>query len=308
MLRRFPVRCAGAADPKAAFKAALVVFGQHAKVKILYLDEAGDLQSLPAVPGPNDQPVFILGGVCVDYVRLETLTLDFLQLKRRFFPGLGYRSGLYLDAVLAEIKGADLRRNAASTSRNQQRQVFGFLDNVFDLLETNNVSITARIWVKPLGRNMRSTSVYTSSIQRLYQVYDHLLTTDQDYGVCLIDSRTKGLNVPVAHSIFTQKFKTHSEYPRIVELPGFVHSDNHVGIQLSDLLCSAILYPITTYVYCTGHIQNVHVNARHADLQSRYGRRLKALQYRYVDTLGRGRGGLTVSDGIGARTSALLFR
>lgn len=58
-------------------------------MKIFYLDEAGDLQTLPATPAPNDQPAFILGGICVDYARLEPLTLDYLQLKKRFFPGLG---------------------------------------------------------------------------------------------------------------------------------------------------------------------------------------------------------------------------
>lgn len=281
---------------------------QVASLKIFYLDEAGDLQSLPATPTLNtDQPVFVLAGIFVDYVRLDSLTRDFLILKRRFFPGLNYRSASHLDAVLPEIKGVNLRRSVLRT-RNHRRQAFGFLDKIFDLLEANGVSIVARIWIKPLGRTVRSTSIYTASVQRLYDTYDHYLTTQQDYGLCLLDSRTKGLNVPVAHSIFTQKFKTAPKYPRIVELPGFVHSDNHVGIQISDILCSGLLVSIAGQAYCQPHVQNVHTSPGYASLKQRYGQRLKRLQYRYPDPTGRWRGGITVSDGIAARSSSLMFR
>lgn len=278
-------------------------------MKIFYLDEAGDLQSLPLHPTRDiDQPVFVLGGIFAEYTRLDSLTNDFLLLKKQFFPGLGYRSASHLDAVLPEIKGADLRRTILRGNRNSRRQVFGFLDHVFELLEANDALIVARVWIKPLGHAFRSTSVYTASVQRLYEVYDHYLTTAQDYGLCLLDSRTKGLNVPVAHSIFTQKFKTAPKYPRIVELPGFVHSDNHVGIQIADLLCSAILAPIAGATYCAGHVHNVHADPGYLQIKVRYGQRLKALQYRYPDATGRWRGGVTVSDGIAGRNSAMMFR
>ncbi len=277
-------------------------------MKILYLDEAGDLKSLPATPTSNtDQPVFVLGGILVGYARLDSLTNDFLHLKRRFFPRLNYRSASQLDAVLPEIKGVDLRRNTLG-NRNLRRHTFGFLDKMFDLLEANNVAMTARIWIKPLAHTLRSTSIYTASVQRLYDVYDHYLTTQEDYGLCLLDSRTKGLNVPVAHSIFTQKFKTSPKYPRIVELPGFVHSDNHAGIQLADILCSALLASIAGQTYCSGHVHNIHADPGYALMKQRYGVRLKALQYRYPDATGKWRGGITVSDGIAQRSSALMFR
>jgi hypothetical protein len=277
-------------------------------VKLFYLDEAGDLQGLPAQPTSNDQPTFTLAGIFIDYGRLDSLTQDFLKLKRRFFPGLDYRSSAYLDSVLPEIKGAHLRRGLLHGNRNNRRHTFGFLDHLFDLLETNGALLVARIWIKPLGRALKSTSIYTKSLQRLYEVYDHYLTTEQDYGVCLLDSRTKGLNVPVAHSIFTQKFKTSPKYPRIVELPGFVHSDNHVGIQIADILCSAILTPIAGYSYCSGHISTVHTDPAYLSLKQRYGLRLKALQYRYPDTMGRWRGGITLSDEIASRSAAIMFQ
>src|SRR6202162_1815833 len=278
-------------------------------MKIFYLDEAGDLQAISAVPTSNtEQPVFILAGIFVDQARLDSLTQDFLTMKQRFFPGLPYRSALHLDAILPEVKGSEVRRNFLRGNRNQRRQILGFLDHLLDLLQNNNVSLVARIWIKGLGRTLRSTALYTASVQRLYEVYDHHLTTTQDYGLCLLDSRTKGLNVRVAHSIFTQKFKAAPRYPRMVELPGFVHSDNHAGIQIADLLCSALLAPIAGYTYCAGHVMNIHADPGYAPLKQRYGPRLKLLQYRYPDAGGRWRGGITVSDAIGARSSALMFR
>lgn len=72
--------------------------------------------------------------------------------KNTFFPGLGYRSASHLDAVLPEVKGADLPRTILHGNRNSRRQVFGFLDHVFQLLEVNDALIAARIWIKRLGR------------------------------------------------------------------------------------------------------------------------------------------------------------
>lgn len=265
---------------------------------------------MPATaPASTNQPVFVLCALFTDYSRLDSITQDFIQHKRRFFPALAYRSTAFLDAILPEIKGADLRRHVAVGGRNTRRHTMGFLDGVFDLLQRNDVKIVARVWIKGLGHPLRSNSVYTASAQRLYQVFDHYLTTAGDYGLCVIDSRTKGLNVRVAHSIFTQKFSAASPaYPRVAELPGFVHSENHAGIQLADLVSSAILYPVAAHSYCSGHVANVHVQPNFALLKTRYGGVLKTLQYRFPDANGRFRGGITVSDAIAGRSSALMFR
>jgi hypothetical protein len=40
-------------------------------------------------------------------------------------------------------------------------------------------------------------------------------------------------------------------------MPLFGHSDNHAGIQAADLLCSAFLFPMATYMYCLGHIKTI---------------------------------------------------
>ena len=55
---------------------------------ILYIDESGDTGQLPAQPGANDQPVFVIGALIVDAAKIGDLTRDFIDLKTRFYPGL----------------------------------------------------------------------------------------------------------------------------------------------------------------------------------------------------------------------------
>src|SRR5690606_19469580 len=113
------------------------------------------------------------------------------------------------------------------------------------------------------------------------------------------DCRSKAINVSVSHSIFTQRFKSSGDqYNRILELPLFANTDNHAGLQVADLLCSALLFPIAAYSYCLGHVNNVHVSQEYELLKTRYGSRLQQLQHRYRDGKDRYRGGVTVSDAL----------
>ena len=95
---------------------------------------------------------------------------------------------------------------------------------------------------------------------------------------------------------------------RLADLPTFGHSDNHVGLQVCDIVCSALLYPIACHAYCTGHVNNVHVQPGASRLRRRYGAQLKEFQHRYYDA-GKSRyvGGVVVSDYLQQRSGALMF-
>lgn len=275
---------------------------------IAYIDESGDVGPLPATPRWNDQPTLTLAALLIDHTRLDSITSDFLTLKRVFFPGLAYPSSSFLDTVIPEVKGSDLRRSIALGNRNQRRHALRFFDKCLDLLEQNGVKLIARVWVKQPGSPFGGRSVYSASIQRLYEAFDHYLSTAQDYGFCIADSRTKELNAVVAHSIFTQKYSSVAPgFPRVLELPSFGHSDNHVGLQLCDLVASGLITPMACYEYCTGHIANVHVQPNYVRIKDRYSHRIMNLQYRYQDAMNKWRGGITVSDRIAKRSSAALF-
>lgn len=275
-------------------------------MKLCYVDESGCTGSLPS-PTSSIQPVFVLGGVIIPQQRLREATLGFLHLKARFFPALGAGTGHFLDRVKAEIKGSELRRMACGSSRRQRRHAAGFLDGVVALLERLDARLIGRIWIKGIGAPFAGPAVYTSSMQALCLYFqDHLGATDEQ-GVIIADSREKNKNAIVSHSIFTQKHALGGDrYERVVEMPTYGHSENHVGIQLADLLCSAFLFPMATSAYCVGHVKSVHVNPSYARLRTRYGPRLRLLQHRFrVGT--RWTGGFVVSDAIAGRSGGALL-
>lgn len=278
-------------------------------LKICYIDEAGELGQLGNPPRRNDQPVLVVGGLFVDAGSLAALTGEFLDLKFNFFPGLPYPSERRLDRILPEIKGSDLRRNATRGTARQRRQTTGFLDRIFRLLRGHDVRVVARIWIKAPGEPFDGTSVYTSSIQKICGYFEHYLVETETVGLCIADSRNKPQNSKVSHSIFMQKFGTANSCSHLIELPTFGHSDNHAGLQICDIVCSALLYPIACFAYCTGYVDNVHVQAGSDRLRDRYGQELKTLQHRYRNPETNCHdGGVVVFDSIDHRSGHLMFQ
>ena len=256
-------------------------------------------------------PLFCLMGLTLEDTSLRDFTKDFLHLKRRFFPRETV-SSLYLERILKEIKGSEIRKKFRSGSRHTERHHrIGFLDELVALVERHECKVFARITIKNIGPKTANQSVglYTSSIQWVCKTFGEMLQHENDAGIVIADSRTKVLDKGVSHSVFTQKFKAAGdEYPKLAEMPVFGSSSNHAGLQVCDLLCSGILFPAASYAYCSGHITNVHVDPGFKRLRDRYCKRIKALQFRYGDSDGRLRGGITVNDCLAQRSSAELFR
>jgi hypothetical protein len=234
---------------------------------------------------------------------------ELLQLKQRFYPSLAPAGTQYLSGILAEVKGSELRKNACDTSRNLRRQTFGYLNGITQICKNAEARIVGRVWVKGIGQPFDGRSVYTSSIQAVCSYFHDYLARTNDVGMVIADSRLKPLNSQVAHSIFTQKFKSSGDmYDRILELPTFSHSDNHAGLQLADAICSAIVTPLAIQTYCVGHITSVHVRPGYAKIKRQYAAEIREMQHRFQEQNGRWRGGLVVSDSIAQRGGSLLFR
>jgi hypothetical protein len=276
-------------------------------MRVCYVDEAGCLGVLPSATS-EIQPVFVIAGISVPRDQLTDLTHDFLSLKKRFYPGA--HTGAYLDTVKDEIKGADLRKYIASGTHKQRRHTIGFIDKGLALLIAHNARLFGRLWVKGIGTPFAGRSIYTYSMQDICTSFQHQLAAINDVGFVIADSRNKPSNALVAHSIFTQMFRTAGNpYERIVEMPTFGHSDNHVGLQLADLVCSALLFPMAVFTYCTGHVTSLHVRPGYQSLKQRYADQIRGLQFRYEEPLtGRWRGGIIVNDAIGQRSGAEMFR
>lgn len=259
----------------------------------------------------NITPATVISAISIDQRYLEVVTREFIEIKETYFPNLSDPSTTTrLGRILPEIKGADLRRAMREGSaRRNRRQAFGVLDALMRLMEDYEIRVFGRIWIKPLGEPCKGRAIYTFSVQDICATFQNHLEAVGEDGFIIADSRTPTANAEVSHSIFTQKFKTDGDrYPRILEMPTFGHSQNHAGLQIADLVCSAMLFPMVTYRFCGHASGNVHVNEGFSRTIERYGHRLRALQHRYRDDTGKWRGGITMSDPVGCKPGSLLFR
>jgi hypothetical protein len=182
------------------------------------------------------------------------------------------------------------------------------MDKFLGLLENHGGRLLARMYVKPIGVAFHGRSVYTSAVQNLAGDFNHFLRAEHADGLMILDSRSKSTNTNVSHSVFTQKFRSAGDaYAGLVEMPVFGHSDNHAGIQAADMICSAFLFPMAAYVYCQGHVKNIHVHLAYHRIRDMFGERLKRMQFRYQDAGQYWRGGVTVSDAISHLHGGILF-
>jgi hypothetical protein len=274
---------------------------------ICYIDEAGCATPLPSAQ-TDIQPLFIVVGLVLDIARVSDVTLRFLELKRRFFPRKFSASRHLLDDVLIEIKGSDLRSSIRKHGEKAMAAL-KFVDTALDLLRENEARIFASIWVKGIGKAIDSRAIYTTSIQAACRNFSVFLAAHQDNGFMIADFRTPGLNTQVSHSIFTQKYSNKGDpLARLLELPTFGHSNNHVPLQIADLVCSTLLFPMATASYCAGQIIGKHVRGRDMLIKRRYANRVKSLQYRHKDSTGKASGGIFVSDALRNNTAERLFQ
>ena len=271
---------------------------------LCYLDESGCLGALPSVCS-HIQPVLSIVGLIVPANRLPQITRDFMSLKRRSHPGLFSEDDHDLDGILREVKGGNLRGDLKSDSRKRRRAAQMFLNHALKLLEESDSRLVGRVWIKPVGEEFKGREIYTFSAQAVAENFQRFLAAGNSRGMIVCDSREPRANAIVSHSVFTRKFKwTGDPFPRLLDSPVFADSGNHAGIQMADLLCSAIVSPLAAAVYHSG---SPHAHPNYLHLRQRFGERLNKLQFRFKDDNGKLRGGIVVSDPDKQRSGRILF-
>jgi hypothetical protein len=250
----------------------------------------------------------VLLGTILDAAAVPALTRDFLDLKRRHFPGR-FNSGHALDHILVEVKGSEILQMTRSDSRNKRRQAERFRADLLDLVEAHQCRIVGRVWVKEPTLGMDAASSYCYAVQDIARHFGQLMQSEDELGVLIADGRDHHTNLQVAHSIFTQKWRTGGDpYASLREVPLFAASDNHAGLQIADLLASTLVFPMAVAAYCPPRPGFAHSSPRYNQVRASFGERLSQLQYRYRDETGKWRGGLVVSDRIAHQPGSRLFR
>ncbi len=143
-----------------------------------YLDESGDTGTLPTATAPI-QPLICILGLSLPLPYLRPFTLEFLDLKARFFPGL-FTGTLKLSRILTEIKGADIRAAFRTNDHARRHLHIGFLDALLHVVESYDCRIFGRVWIKPIGVKLDGVAVYTYSAQSIRSmIFFSLRTTSE---------------------------------------------------------------------------------------------------------------------------------
>jgi hypothetical protein len=274
-------------------------------MRLLYVDESGG--SEPPDLHRSSTPVMVIAGLIVDAAKVKRLTKDFVALKMKHFPAK-FASGKSLDHIKTEVKGNDINAMTRASGRNQRRQAARFRKDLLELLSRHDVEVVARVWVKQDGIALSPAKTYTYGIQDLTQHFEMRLRDDNDFGILIADSRNHEGNLIVAHSVFTQKWRSRGDpYRHLIEIPLFGASDNHAGLQLADLVASTFIFPMAVAAYGRPRTGNSHRPSVYEPVRADNGESLEALQYRYQDKKGYWRGGIAVKDPEGRRGSEQIF-
>jgi hypothetical protein len=273
-------------------------------VHFLYLDESGSTE--PPDLGSNATPCMAIVGVIIDAALVPVLTREFLALKRRHFPHR-FERGHALNHVLTEVKGSELLQMTRHSSRNKRRRALLLRSELLELLDRYGCRVLGRVWVKQPGVSLKPTETYTFAVQDIAVHFGQFLLEHKSQGLLIADARNQATNIEVAHSVFTQKWRTGGDpYPPLMEVPLFAHSDNHAGLQIADLVATTLVFPMAASAYGAPP-SSVHCAGQYHGVRATHGQTLRNLQYRYVDETGRQRGGIVVSDPVNKLSNARLF-
>ena len=127
------------------------------------------------------------------------------------------------------------------------------------------MKILARVHVKIPGASSEektSTTVPCSSPSSDFRIAS---TRSITTAFVIADSRDPKANEAAAHSIYVEKFLAGGDkHPRILEMPTFGSSQNHIGLQLADIVCSALLFPIAHARYVDADHGDAFIAERYA--------------------------------------------
>ena len=256
---------------------------------LCYVDEAGNDQVLDVRDAP---PVLAIAGITIADSRLKDFVWEYMAIKKRFNPQL--ERVKLSELIRTEVKGANLRADIRSGSHRRKRRAIGFLDQVMKLLEETNATLVGQIWVKANGAGI-SSGFYPDAIAGMAADVQAQLAAASSRGLMIIDAQTHWKTVPSVNGITTRRFRSGGDaLDCMMESPVFGHSDAHIALQVADIVASALLFPMACAAFCADVTDNAHPHPAYAELQERYGSRLRDLEHRYVDAQGFKNGGIRV--------------
>ena len=193
----------------------------------------------------------------------------------------GKSSPEHLDWILTEIKGCDLRRSIRKGKVKEKQTAIGFIDNCLKILEKHDVKLVGNALIKKVGNVNSDAIFYGHSVLKIASKFELFLEEHYTSGLLIADSRKTSENERTTHSLFTQKHSG-TKLRKINEVVTYGHSTNFAMLQLADIVCSAVLFPMFCYSFARSipdiSLDNININEGYGEIARRYSEKIKHLQ------------------------------
>ncbi len=241
-----------------------------------YIDEAGCPGIFPSEIS-TVQPALAIAGLSLHHSSTRSLNQQFIKLKQIHLYG-EKRSLLLQEDLPIEIKGAELRQAIRAPGTLAAQKAHQFLSNLMNMLIVHDAKLFGQILIKSPGKEFNGNHIYSAAMQEIAHSFHHQLEQYDDCGGMVADFRNPKVNTLVSQDIAAKMLKNNSNsFPRFYEPPTFGMSNNHVGIQIADILVSTLLFPLALCEHGHEIPYGKHRVAEDSLLMKTYKKRLMTL-------------------------------
>lgn len=211
-----------------------------------FVDEAGCPGKLPSIDSPV-QPILVVAGISLRTEDIAPLSQKFGHLVQRYRHGQSRPNDISADLQREHIKGADVRRvirNDRTTAKAEAKEL-PMLDDVLALLDACQARLHGTVVVKSPGADFDGRAIYSRCLMAATCSFHEHLVRQNTCGTVIADFREVTLNGRVSAQLFEAKLGSGGDrLPRLLHVPTFGNSEVHAPLQVADLICSALLWPI----------------------------------------------------------------
>ena len=260
---------------------------------ICHIDESGDFGPLPPanLNAQPVQPVLVVVGLIVAESELTRMSREFIALRKTSEFLRARRSALRQDEFPREDRGKDMFRWALKSNRaGWQNSALSTLGQALALLERAQARVAGCVHLK--GDDFEGAKTYETSVLSIAANFRRFLEAGQAQNG---EQRPRrGVRVVCDNQEEAGKKVRREFVRRNLDPPEFVDSKNHIGVQLADWLCSAIIAPLAATRLSP---ESKHADTRYLALaggENSVWERLMRMQFPFADDNGLRQPGIIV--------------
>lgn len=213
----------------------------------LFIDESGCPGQLRTLDSPV-QPLLVVAGIALDTSHLAEVTRKFARLTQRYHHGQSRPNEICTDIQAELVKGSDVRRAIRANPSSPELKELAFLDSVLSLMKTHRARLFGTVIVKHVGQEFDGQVVYGRALHEVVRTFHEQLLASDTFGTAIADFREAKLNGRVSVELMEAKLgPLGDQLPRLLHLPTFGNSEVHAPLQIADLVCSALVWPIAAH-------------------------------------------------------------